>query len=114
VNQPRPACDLHPSHSSHGTNGAPLDLSSRITDAFIDSLGLLTIRDITVGPRKSGWAHLPELEQFQRVTNEFRMRHAVTTKVGLTDDQYALTLDCWVVEPGQPRWIEGGDRVTGS
>jgi hypothetical protein len=65
------------------TNGAPLDLCSRITDAFIDSLGLLTNQGITVGPRKSGWAHLPESEQFQRVTNEFRMRHALTGKVQL-------------------------------
>ena len=88
------------------TNGAPLDLCSRITDAFIDSLGLLTNQGITVGPRKSGWAHLPESEQFQRVTNEFRMRHALTGKVGLADDQYALTLGWWDLELGQPRWTE--------
>ena len=88
------------------TNGAPLDLCSRITDAFIDSLGLLTNQGITVGPRKSGWAHLPESEQFQRVTNEFRMRHALTGKVWLADDQFALTLGWWDLELGQPRWTE--------
>jgi tetratricopeptide (TPR) repeat protein len=88
------------------TNGAPLDLCSRITDAFIDSLGLLTNHGITVGPRKSGWAHLPEAEQFQRVTNEFRMRHALSGNARLTDDQYALTLDWWDLELGQPRWTE--------
>ncbi|MCL4181808.1 MAG: protein kinase, partial [Verrucomicrobia bacterium] len=88
------------------TNGVPLDLCSRITDAFIDSLGLLTNQGITVGPRKSGWAHLAESEQFQRVTNEFRMRHALTGKVRLADDQYALTLGWWDLELGQPRWTE--------
>ena len=88
------------------TNGAPPDLCSRITDAFIDSLGLLTNQGITVGPRKSGWAHLPESEQFQRVTNAFKMRHALTGKVRLTDDQYALTLGWWDLELGQPRWTE--------
>jgi tetratricopeptide (TPR) repeat protein/TolB-like protein len=88
------------------TNGAPLDLCSRITDAFIDSLGLLTNQGITAGPRKSGWAHLPESEQFQRVTNEFRMRHALTGKVQLAEDRCALSLYWWDLELGQPRWTE--------
>ena len=59
-----------------------------------------------MGPRKSGWAHLPEAEQFQRVTNEFRMRHALTGKLGLADDQYTLSLGYWDLELGHPRWSE--------
>jgi len=88
------------------TNGAPAELCSRITDAFIDSLALFKDEGITVGPRKSGWAHLPESELFQRVTNQFRMRHALTGRVGFAQDRYELTLTLQDLETHKPRWSE--------
>jgi tetratricopeptide (TPR) repeat protein len=96
------------------TNGAPADLCSRITDAFIDSLALLKDQGITVGPRKSGWAHLPESELFQRVTNEFRMRHALIGRVALRTN-LSVGVDVRRLQSGgQPPDAPGGQSLVTS
>ncbi len=88
------------------TNGAPADLCSRITDAFIDSLALLKDQGITVGPRKSGWVHQGESVLLKRVATDFGMRHALTGRAGLGQDRYELTLTLQDLETQQPRWSE--------
>ncbi len=89
------------------TNGAPAELCSRVTDAFIDSLGLLTNQGVQVGPRKSGWACQEEGELLKRVASEpFRMRHALSGQVGLAQDRYELALTWHDLELGKPLWSE--------
>ncbi len=89
------------------TNGAPADLCFRVMDAFMDSLALLTNQGVKVGPRKSGWLCQEEGALLKQVASEpFRMRHALSGRVGLAQDRYDLILTWHDLELGKPLWAE--------
>ena len=85
------------------------DIRSRITDAFIDSLGL--IEGLQVGPRKCDWVREDETELVRRVRQDFGMNHILTGRLVGTNDPWELTVTFSRAEEAKPLWTE---RATGT
>ena len=87
-----------------GTNGAGRDLCDRVTDAFIDSLGL--VPGMAVGPRKSGWVVLDEEELRRSLARTNAMRHVLTGRVAIEGETLALGLRLFENSADPPVWAE--------
>jgi len=77
-------------------------IRNRVTDAFIDSLGL--IGGVKVGPRKSAWVSEEEAELVRRVRPDYS--HILTGRMTGTNDQWELTVSFARGEEAQPLWTE--------
>ncbi|MCZ7639713.1 MAG: hypothetical protein M5U12_28900 [Verrucomicrobia bacterium] len=87
-----------------GTSGADRDLCGRVTDAFIDSLGL--VPGVAVGPRKSGWVVLDEEELRRSLARTNAMRHVLTGRVAIEGETLALGLRLFENGADPPLWEE--------
>jgi TolB-like protein len=87
-----------------GTNAADRDLCGRVTDAFIDSLGL--VPGVAVGPRKSGWVALDEEELRRSLARTNAMRHVLTGRVAVEGEMLSLGLRLFENGADQPLWTE--------
>jgi TolB-like protein len=86
------------------TADANADLPHRVTDAFIDSLGL--IKGVRVGPRKSGWVCRDEAELRELVRTNYNMRHVLTGTVSNLPGQLKLELTFYQTEGDKVLWSE--------
>jgi TolB-like protein/Tfp pilus assembly protein PilF len=86
------------------TADSDADLPHRITDAFIDSLGL--IKGVRVGPRKSGWICRDEAELREVARTNFNMRHVLTGRVSNPPGQLKLELTLYQAEGDKVLWSE--------
>ena len=86
------------------TADSDADLPHRITDAFIDSLGL--IQGVRVGPRKSGWICRDEAELRELVRTNYNMRHVLTGTVSNLPGQLKLELTFYQTEGNRVLWSE--------
>ena len=89
---------------SAGTNEVGVDLCSRVTDAFIDSLAL--IEGVRRSPRKSGWRWLDEDEIRHALAQTNNMRHVLTGRIASSNDTVAVMLRLFKRRSDQPLWIE--------
>ncbi|MCZ7640254.1 MAG: hypothetical protein M5U12_31885 [Verrucomicrobia bacterium] len=87
-----------------GTNGADWDLCDRVTEAFIDSLGL--VPGVVVGPRKSGWVGLDEEQLLCSLSRTNAMRHVLTGRVAIEGETLSLGLRLFENDADPPVWAE--------
>jgi serine/threonine protein kinase len=87
-----------------GPNAIPVDLDSRVTDAFIDSLAL--IEGVRRSPRKSGWRWQDEDQVRHAVVRTNNTRHVLTGRIATSNDTLALTVRLFQRSSDQPLWTE--------
>jgi tetratricopeptide (TPR) repeat protein len=87
---------------SEGTNEVDVDVCSRITDAFIDSLA--SIEGVRRSPRKSGWRWLDEDEIRHALAQTNDMRHILTGWTASAGDTLTFTLRLYPRGGDRPDW----------
>jgi tetratricopeptide (TPR) repeat protein len=91
-------------------DSASAELAGRVTDALIDSIGVL-LGPGRVGPRKSAWAWLNEDEVRRRAFREFRAKSVLTGHLAVTNAEVEVKLSLFERAERAPVWTE---RVVGS
>jgi TolB-like protein len=81
-----------------------VNLHSRITDAFIDSLAL--VKGVRVGPRKSGWVTRDETQLRQHVKTNYAVGHVLTGKVDTPPGRVGIELTLFQAEGDRVLWSE--------
>ena len=81
------------------------ELAGRVTDALIDSLGVI-LGPGQVGPRKSGWLLKSEDEARRKAFAEHNAREALEGKVRVVSNRMEVTLSSYSSAAGPPAWTE--------
>jgi TolB-like protein len=87
-----------------GTNAVSVDLCSRMTDAFIDSLA--SIEGVRRSPRKSGWRYQDESDLRDSLAKTNDMRHILTGRIGSSNDALTLALRLYERGHDNPLWSQ--------
>jgi serine/threonine protein kinase len=79
------------------------ELAGRVTDALIDSLGVILGPD-RVGPRKSGWLAKNDDEARRVAFADLNAREAVEGRVSVVNNQMEVVLTLYTTPTGPPVW----------